>query len=178
MLRTALACLGAALLGACAVLPDAQPLPPGGFELSGRVAIRTGRDSVSGRIFWQHSDETDELLIASPLGQGIARISRGRDGFRLVTGDEREFHAADAESLTENAFGWRLPLTGLPDWVQGRASAGRSADWRRDAEGRPLELRQDGWRVQYEAFRDAQPARLRMSRDDLEIRLAVDRWRQ
>jgi outer membrane biogenesis lipoprotein LolB len=64
----------------------------------------------------------------------------------------------------------------LPDWVQGRPGAGRSAELRRDADGRPLELRQDGWRVEYEAFREAQPAKLRMSRDDLEIRLVIDRW--
>jgi outer membrane lipoprotein LolB len=165
----------AALLAACAALPEPSPPPPGGFELSGRVAVHHPKDAASGKIFWRHSDDADELLITSPLGQGIARINRERDEYRLVTGDNQLYRASDAESLTEQALGWRLPLAGLPDWVRGRASPGRPAETRRNASG-VLELRQDGWRIVYEEFREGRPFRLRLSRDDLEIRLIVDRW--
>jgi outer membrane lipoprotein LolB len=176
--RFAFAFAAAAIVCACAELPESQPLPPGGFELTGRVAIRYGKAAESGKLFWRHSDQTDDLLITSPLGQGIARVSREGGEFRLVTRDSGEHRAADAESLTESALGWRLPLGGLSYWVQGRPGPGRSAELSRDAEGRPQDLRQDGWRVEYEAFREAQPAKLRMSRDDLEIRLVIDRWRK
>ena len=90
MVRLALGFAAAAVLGACASLPEAGPPLPGGFELSGRVAVRHGKDAASGKIFWRHSDDSDELLITSALGQGIARISRGGDRFRLVTGDNQE----------------------------------------------------------------------------------------
>ncbi len=145
---------------------------------SSESSVRSGKEAVSGKIFWRHSDDSDDLLITSPIGQGIARLSRERGIFRLVTADEKEFTAPDAETVTENALGWRLPLKGLPDWVQGRASPGRSAEVRRDAEHRLVELLQDGWRIDYayEALRDATPTRLRISRDDLQIRLTVDRW--
>jgi len=176
VLRIGLALAAAALLGACAALPEGPPLPAGGFELSGRVAVRHGKDGASGKIFWRHSGEFDELLITSPLGQGIARISRDRDGYRLVTGDSKEYRAADAESLTEQALGWRLPLAGLPDWVQGAAIPGRPAELRRDAAERVLELRQDGWRVEYREFRDEKPRQLLLVREDLEIRLTIDQW--
>ncbi len=175
MVRFAPAVAAAALLGACASLPEAGRPLPGGFELSGRVAVRHGKDAASGRIFWRHSDESDELLITSALGQGIARISRERDQFRLVTGDHKEYRAADAESLTERALGWRLPLGGLSDWVQARASPGRPAEMRGDAD-KGLELRQDGWHVAYEEFRGGRPFRMRLTREDLEIRLTVDQW--
>jgi outer membrane lipoprotein LolB len=165
----------AALLAACAALPEPSPLPPGGFDLAGRVAIRHPKDTASGQIFWRHSEDADELLITSTLGQGIARINRERGEYRLVTGDNRLYRASDAESLTEQALGWRLPLAGLPDWVRGQASPGRPAETRRSASG-VLELRQDGWRIAYEEFREGRPFRLHLSRDDLEIRLIVDRW--
>jgi outer membrane lipoprotein LolB len=173
--RFALCAVAAAILGACATLPEPGVPPPGGFELSGRAAISNARDSGSVRIFWRHSSDTDEMLITSPVGQGIARITREGERFRLVTGDRTEYRAADAESLTDQALGWRLPLAGLPDWVQGRASLDRPAT----VTGRPgegLEIRQDGWRVAYEEFREGRPFRLRLSREDLEIRLVVDRW--
>ncbi len=175
MVRYALGFAAAALLAACAALPEPSPLSPGGFELSGRVAIRYAKEAASGGIFWRHSDDADEILITSPLGQGIARINRERDQYRLVTGDNKSYRAADAESLTEQALGWPLPLAGLPDWVRGRASPGRPAETRGEAGG-DLELRQDGWHVVYEEFREGRPIRLRISRADLEIRLVVDRW--
>ena len=174
MVRLALAFAAAAGLGACASLPDARFPLEGGFELSGRVAVRHGKDAASGRIFWRHSDESDELLITSALGQGIARISRERDQFRLVTGDNKEYRAADAESLTEQALGWRLPLGGLSDWVQARASPGRPVEMRGDAD-KGLDLRQDGWHVAYEEFRGGRPYRMRLTREDLEIRLKIGR---
>jgi outer membrane lipoprotein LolB len=173
--RLALAIAAAAVLGACASLSESGRPLPGGFELSGRVAVRHGKDAASGRIFWRHSDGADELLITSSLGQGIARINRERDRFRLVTGDNKEYRAADAESLTEQALGWRLPLAGLSDWVQARASPGRPAEVRGEP-GMGLEVRQDGWRVAYEEFREGKPFRMRLTREDLEIRLIVDQW--
>ena len=175
MVRFAPAFALAALLGACASLPDAGPPLPGGFELSGRVAVRHGKDAASGKIFWRHSEDSDELLIASALGQGIARISRERDRFRLVTGDNQEYRAADAESLTEQALGWRLPLAGLADWVQARASPERPAEVVGRAGDGP-EIRQGGWRVAYDEFREGRPFRLRLSREGIEIRLILDQW--
>lgn len=175
MVRSGLSFAAAALLAACTSIPEPSLPPPGGFELSGRVAIRHGKEAASGGIFWRHSDDADELLITSPLGQGIARINRERHQYRLVTGDNKVYRASDAESLTEQALGWRLPLAGLPDWVRGRASPGRPAETRREADG-SLEVRQDGWRIAYEEFREGRPFRLRISREDLEIRLIVDRW--
>ncbi|HEY6720250.1 MAG TPA: lipoprotein insertase outer membrane protein LolB, partial [Burkholderiales bacterium] len=153
MVRFALAFAAAALLGACATFPEGGPPIPGGFELSGRVAVRYGKDAASGRIFWRHSSDTDELLITSPFGQGIARLNRNGDQFRLLTGDQKEYRADDAESLTEQALGWRIPLAGLSDWVQARPSPARPAEVRGEV-NRDLELWQDGWHVTYEEFRD------------------------
>jgi len=173
VVRSALGFAAAVLLGACAALSEA-PLPNGGFELSGRVAVRYGKEALSGRIFWRHSDGADELLITSPLGQGLARVTRARGGFLLVAGDGKEYRAADAESLTEQALGWRLPLAGLADWVQGRPNPGMPSETLGDT-GR--DFRQDGWLVAYEDFRDGRPLRLRLTREGLEIRLIVDQWK-
>jgi outer membrane lipoprotein LolB len=174
--RIAIVLAAAVWLGACATLPEGPPVPEGGFEITGRVAVRYGKEGASGRIFWRHSRLADDLLITSPLGQGIARIGRQGEEFRLVTPGGKEYRAADAQSLTESVLGWRLPLEGLPDWVQGGANPGRPAELRRDATLRVLELVQDGWRVEYQEFQGERPSRLRLSRDDLEIRLTIDQW--
>ncbi|MGB7542151.1 MAG: lipoprotein insertase outer membrane protein LolB [Burkholderiales bacterium] len=174
MFRFALVLVVAALVGACAVLPATTLFSASGFELSGRVAVHYGNEGVSGRIFWRHSNDSDDLLITSPLGQGVARISRSGGEARLVTGEGAEYRAADAESLTERVLGWRLPLAGLPDWVQGRASPGRPAELRRNGAGRLVDLRQDDWRIEFQEYEGERPSRLRLSRENLEIRLVID----
>jgi len=167
-----------ALLAGCASfhgVRDAR-IARDGFELVGRVAVRYGSDGASGRIAWKHSSATDELLITSPLGQGIARVTRRGGEVTLVTADQKEYWASDAELLTERVLGWRLPLAGLPDWVQGRADPARPAQLARDAQSRLSELMQDDWRVEYQEYEGERPSKLRISRADLEIRLVVDQW--
>jgi outer membrane lipoprotein LolB len=170
------------VLAGCASL-EQQPgpaLPVGeAFHLSGRVAVKYGDEAASGRISWEPESNGDDLLFSSPLGQGIAHIVR-RDGqVSLTTSDQKVYQAGDVESLTEKVLGWRLPLAGLPDWVRGRAAAGAPAQTKLDASQRLVELRQSGWQVDFLAYDGATglPARLRLSRADVEIRLAIDQWR-
>lgn len=166
------------LLAACAQLPG-QPVSldaPGDFELAGRVVIKHAGEGASGAITWRHSRDADDLFITSPIGQGIARITRAGGEVRLITAEGKSFEASDAETLTEQALGWRLPLKGLPDWVLARPVAGEAAEIIKDAAGQPAEIRQSGWRIEYLAWRDALPSRLTFFRDKLEIRLLIDRW--
>jgi outer membrane lipoprotein LolB len=165
-------------LAACAQLPgqsvDIQS--PGDFELAGRVVVKAAEEGANGTITWRHSRDADDLFIASPFGQGIARVARSGERVRLTTSEGRTVEASDAETLTDQVLGWRLPLAGLPDWVQARPVANDGADVVRDSTGRVEEIRQSGWRIEYLAWRDALPVRFKFTREDVEIRLVVDRW--
>jgi outer membrane lipoprotein LolB len=163
-------------LAACATVKPSAP-PEGGFELQGRVAVHYGSDGASGRISWRHSPEYDELLIASAIGQGVAKLRRTGSEIELVA-QGKEYRAADAESLTERVLGWRLPLGGLSDWVQGRPSPDAPAQVERDANNRIAVLRQDDWKIEYQEYDGDRPSRLRLARPGLEIRMIVDQWSQ
>lgn len=169
------------LLAGCAAI-EQQPAPSAGgdsFSLSGRVSVKYGAEAVSGKIRWQHDPDSDDLLISTPLGQGVARILRRDAKVSLTTSDQKVYEANDVESLTEQVLGWRLPLAGLHDWVRGRAAAGAPAQTRLDGDQRPAELRQSGWLVEFLDFGapEGLPARLRLTREDVEIRLVIDQWR-
>jgi len=181
IMRTALfgVCL---LLAACAVVDErAAPTVPIGdaFYLSGRVSVKYGAEAASGKIAWQHDVASDDLLFSTPLGQGVARIVRHDALMSLTTSDQKVYEAGDAETLTERVLGWRLPLTGLPDWVRGRATAGAPAQTRLDSSQRLAELRQSGWLVEFLEYKseNGPPTLLRLSRQDVEIRLVIDQWR-
>src|SRR5258706_12235567 len=108
----------------------------------------------------------------------MARIVRSGSEVTLTTQDGRETRAADAESLTEQALGFRLPLAGLADWVRGRAAAAPAPTReRRDAAGRLEELEQSGWTIRYPEYAAAGPSRLTRHFPGLELRLAISEWK-
>jgi outer membrane lipoprotein LolB len=156
------ALLFAALLAACAQLEIKPPEGPLEFSLAGRIAARSGSEAFTGNIAWRHAKAGDELLISTPTGQGVAQILRQGDAMVLKTSEGREYRAADSESLTERVLGFRLPIEGLAETVQGRPSPA--------LEGR-------GWKIEYQEY-DAQrrPTRLRLTNAGAEVRFAIHQW--
>ena len=179
-MRSLCAAAATLLLAACSTPGFLLPAADAEFELSGRIAVRYRDDAGSGNIAWRHGAHSDELLLTTPLGQGMARIVRSGDEVTLTTQDGREFRAADAESLTDQVLGFRLPLLGLADWVRGRAApkpAPEPRQERRDAAGRLAEFEQSGWRIQYLEYAGALPSRLALTYPGLELRLAISEWK-
>jgi outer membrane lipoprotein LolB len=177
-----------ALVSGCATLAGA-PVDDAAleFELQGRIALRYGNDGGNARLTWRHAAVSDDMMVTNPLGQGIARITRQREEVRLVTADGKEYRAQDAETLTQSVLGWRLPLTGLPDWVRARPVPGRPAQLHKADDGRLASVEQDGWLIEYQAWEGAMPSRMKLSRMDasagaeaavasIEIRLIIDKW--
>jgi outer membrane lipoprotein LolB len=153
----------AALLAGCAQVEIRPPQGPLDFDLAGRIAARYGQESFTGNVSWRHARGGDEMLISTPFGQGVARIVRQDEAVLLTTADGKEHRANDAEDLTERVLGFRVPIVGLADWVQGRPSP---------------ELEARGWKIDYQE-RDEQrrPTRMRLTYQGIELRLAVTQWR-
>jgi len=160
--KRAVLALLAALAAACAQVEIKPPAGALDFDLVGRIAARSGKDAFTGNISWRHAKDGDELLISTPTGQGVAQILRQGDAVVLKTSEGREYRAADSEELTERVLGFRLPIEGLAETVQGRPSPA--------LEGR-------GWKVEYQEY-DAQrrPIRLRLTNTGAEVRLAISQW--
>ena len=133
------------------------------FALEGRIAVRQGQSHHYANVIWRHDRAHDVILLTTPLGQGVAELSRDAGGARLVTADRGEISAPDWEGLAERALGARLPLDDLPSWLGGTPPPPAS-----------------GWRVDYLAYQsraaDALPTLIEFQRDDLDVRLKIDHW--
>jgi outer membrane lipoprotein LolB len=164
------------LLAACAAPGFVLPAMDLEFELAGRIAMKYRDEAASGYIAWRHSVRDDELLLTSPLGQGLARLARTGDEITLTTQDGREYKAADAESLTEQALGFRLPLAGLADWVRARPAPGHAVT-RKDAVGRLAQIEQFGWKIEYLEYAGRLPSRLNLTYPGVQLRLAISDWK-
>ncbi|WP_034926378.1 lipoprotein insertase outer membrane protein LolB [Candidatus Accumulibacter vicinus] len=174
-------------LGACSALGPAASARPTvtiardrlqGFSLTGRFALRQEGKNYPGRLYWRHDGDRDELLLSSPLGQGLAEIVSDAAGARLTGSDGNSHTAATADQLLQSLLAYPLPLSRLPDWLRGcNPDGGRLA---LDTLGRPLRLRYEDWRIDYEYDNDdpqALPGRLFVEREDgFELRLRIEEW--
>jgi outer membrane lipoprotein LolB len=156
------------------------PLPS--FEITGRLSARHGDDSLAANFHWRRAASRDELDLASPLGQTIARLSGDSGNVRLETSDGRVMTASDWAELTARGLGWPLPVEGLAFWIQGTPRPGSRSAAETDGNGRLSVLRQDGWTIVYQSFAQAaggdwRPSRMTLSYPDVEVRLAIDTWR-
>ena len=151
------------LLGACALVEVKPPAGPLEFDLNGRLAARYRDDAVSGIVSWRHAADGDEMLISTPMGQGVARIVRQGEAVAITTSEGREYSDRDGEALTERVLGFRLPIAGLADWVRGRPSPA---------------LEQRGGKVDYgERAAEGRATRLRVTNTGVEVRLVVSEWK-
>jgi outer membrane lipoprotein LolB len=164
------------LAGGCAQLQTQVPQDVE-FDLSARLAARYGKEAFTGNVAWRHAKSADEMLITSSLGAGVARIVRDGDAVVLTTAEPREYKARDAEALTEEVLGFRLPLAGLADWVRGRPSTDAPATAEYAPDGRLLSLQQQGWNIEYLEYQEKRPSRLRLTYPGIELRLAISEWK-
>jgi len=152
------------------------------FDASGRLSARRGSDGVAAHFTWSHASTGDRFDVSTPLGQTVARLTGDPSGVRIERPGEAPVAYSDWGALTRDVFGVAIPVDGLASWIQAQPVAGSAFDLERDAGGRPLVLRQQGWEVVY-AYADTasatNPIRLVMRYPDsepIEVRIVVDRW--
>jgi len=174
-----------ALAGCTTIAPEIASAPPlvqafiPSFEITGRISVRHEKDGFSGNLHWRHVFGADEFVVQTPFGQGVARVTQYSQGATLEMADGKVLHAQDAESLTQQALGFRLPLTGMPRWVQALAQSG-DAELRHAHDGTLAYLSEQGWQIEYLSYQTqgatTLPTKLTLQNAELKLRLVIDDW--
>lgn len=156
----ALLLAGCATVGAIPQRPTAQEITQ--FAFVGRLAVRHGETRHHVNVDWRHDPVRDEILLTTPLGQGVAEIVRDAAGARLTLADKRGFAADDWSTLSRQVFGFPLPLRASARWLLGDIGT------------------TEGWRVtvieRETPAADALPTVIELERDDIALRLKIDEW--
>jgi outer membrane biogenesis lipoprotein LolB len=87
--------------------------------VNGRIAIRQGDRSDIAKLRWSHSVGRDVWVIASPLGNEVARIESGPQGTYLQRAGGAAEQAPDFPTLTERILGVALDPVQVADWLHG-----------------------------------------------------------
>jgi outer membrane lipoprotein LolB len=179
------------LLTGCAAVPPAAPPDVDSitaaeraaithWQFNGRVSLTRGEQGWHAGLKWQTRGERYRLRVAGPLGQGALLLTGDEQAVTLVDGEGRVYVASTAEDLLQQATGWELPVSGLHYWVRGLSAPQGGFETSRDAQGRLQQLVQSGWTITYQRYQDvagsAWPAKMRLERDGLTVRLVIDEW--
>lgn len=142
------------------------------FSLSGRISIRHQEAAYHGTLHWQHTQATDELALAGPIGQGMAELRRDGNGAVLQLPNGERHEAATLDDLADRLFGAPLPIAALPDWIRGIAPQAHL-----DAQNRPVRLVLPDWTVEWLRYDDAgRPQLLSLESANVGVRLRIDSW--
>jgi len=150
------------------------------FSLQGRIGVQTNSKGFSGGLQWQHTLANDNIALYSPLGGQVAQITKSSNQITLTDANGKQVSAANAETLTYNALGWSLPLTGLADWSLGRPSsrAIQASTW--DEQGLLTTLDQDGWKIEFTNYTEQNgywlPGKIFLKSDQVNLKLLVENW--
>lgn len=175
------------LLGGCASKPTAEAprwaaelaAAQTRFAIRGKVGFRRGESGGSAALTWQQEGERYRLSANGPLGQGATRISGDADEVRIENSQGiRESNAP--ETLLAEAIGWPVSINSLAWWVRGLAAPGSDASVVKDAEGRPVRIRQQEWDIVLDRWRGdtgvVLPYRVIATGGDSRVTLLIERW--
>lgn len=142
--------------------------------------MQTNGKGFSGSLQWQHNSMDDNINLYSPLGSQVANIKKTPEQVALTDSSGKRFSAADAEILTQETLGWKLPLTGLADWAIGRPTQNpiQNSIW--NEQGLLTNLEQDGWKIEYDNYAQQGaymlPGKIFLKSDLLNLKLLVEKW--
>ncbi|HFC53024.1 MAG TPA: outer membrane lipoprotein LolB [Gammaproteobacteria bacterium] len=189
-----LALLGMVAVSGCSTMQRQPPPDPGaawraqqqvlqqltGWELRGRIAIRSSSDGVNANLHWRQQADRYRIRLSGPFGAGAVTLSGDRNGVTMRDRGRLLMRHGDAERLLYQQSGVRLPVASLGYWVRAMPRPGSGARVLLDRMGRLKELRQDGWRIRYRRYlrnRGVElPSRLLAENGQLRVRLVIDRW--
>lgn len=156
------------------------------IELAGRLSVNYQKDgqpgSVTGNFEWSQQPGRVDVTLAGPTGQTVAVLNVTPDRATLTQANQPPRSAKDIDTLTAQALGWSLPVSGLRDWLQGYATdAGGKRFAASPAKNEVFTA--DGWRLRFVSWQKGaipMPAVIHADRsatatsDELAIRIAIN----
>jgi len=151
------------------------------WELAGRISVQLASEGWSASLYWWQEQDDYKLRVVAPLGRGTVEISGNTETVKLRTADNQTLEDNDVAVLMQQNLGWEIPVEALIYWIRGLPEPGTevgSLDI--DAQGRLAAIRHGGWNVTYENYTRVGalelPARMTIQREQLKLRLGINRW--
>ena len=150
------------------------------WQVKGKIALRTARQSESGSLVWQQTLNNSHISLSGPLGLGATIIESDASELRVSREGSTRRYDISSPQLAAASTGWDLPLPSLRHWIKGLPSPHSEVQSETIEQGLWRKLEQDGWTITFERYRQFQqytlPTRLTVERGDTRARLILKTW--
>jgi outer membrane lipoprotein LolB len=153
------------------------------WSLRASIAANTKDDGINARLYWQQQQQSYQLRLHGPLGQGTLLIDGKPGHVTLRSGDGQRRHAATPEALLSLVAADipPLPLTAMRDWIRGLPDSRYPTTTQRfNPDGSLAYLEQNGWQVDYGAYITVNgvnlPRKISLKNTELRAKLAISQW--
>ncbi len=152
------------------------------WEIRGKLAIKTPKDSFSTNLYWLHTQTKSEFKLTTMLGTTVLSLTTEHGITRLdVDGETYKHH--DAQQLLAKVTGWSIPINALPLWITGQVSPEDKVS-SFDENSRPVSLftplETPPWHVEFLKWQQQNgtqvPRLLQLKRAGLRLKLQVNQW--
>ncbi len=132
------------------------------WSMDGRVGLQLRGQSWSFGMKWQQAGGSSVMDITNPLtGAVMANIRETGSQVVLKAADGKLYRDTDAERLLERQLKLKFPLKDMRYWARGVPAPDSKVEaLKLDRFGRPLQLQQKGWLVNYQSYKGNQPQAL------------------
>lgn len=178
------------LLAGCANLPPGKPAAPWlerrnqlqaieSYTLSGKIAVASAGQGFNAGMDWTAKGSTASILLRSPLGSAISRVTFDGQQLQLSSGDT-QWSGDEATTRITEQIGFVPPVASLRYWLLGSPDPSGPAQETVDDAQRLSGLSQFGWQLSYTDYVEWQgqwlPRRINAQRDAVRLRLLINHW--
>lgn len=149
------------------------------WQLRGKIGVRSPDYSGSAFINWQQQQETFDIRINGPLGQGSIHIKGTPENITLAQNGAPSNPSLAPKQQLKQALGWDFPAQQLRFWAIGLPAphSKYTAKWNSSESLETLE--QDYWKISFQRYtrhKTPMPEKIVLQREDIKLTLIIKKW--
>lgn len=151
------------------------------WRIKGRFNLTMPKARESASFYWHYQNPDHYTLhFIAPLGLKSAKLTQSPAGARLMVPDKPVREASTAQVLLARHFGVAWPIDYLRYWIRGMPAPNLGAEVTENKYNHLTQIIQDGWTIQYKAYRHYQgmavPASMTIEGKDIHLTLHFSNW--
>lgn len=151
------------------------------WTAKGVLGIIYDNQAESANYIYSQDGDSFSIKLYGPLGVGSVEITGDSNEVSLKNSKGQKVKAKDAKSLMLQQLGWYVPVEGLKYWIKAIAIPNIEKKEQLGQNNLIEKLSQKGWDISYKKFEfvDSKyplPTKIRMSRDNLILKIVIKSW--
>ncbi len=146
------------------------------WSVNGKIAIKGGQESGSGRILWQVENGTIHAQFKAPLGQGSWEITENNQEAILNSSKYGKKIGSNAETLISQELGWQFPWKKLSLWLRGV----KNPEQLNNLTNKQSQFFDQGWHIIFDKWQETSlgllPKKITATKPPYSVKLIIYGW--